>query len=861
MQLNWLLTIRTFRTRPLRMLLSMFGILLGVAAILAIGVTNQTALDSVTRLFEETSGKSDLIITSTESDAGGFPQQILSKIEDFPGVDNAVGSVQIVTLMANETGPAGIDLNFFGSDVGGLSIYGIDPKIDGQVRDYEIVAGEFLSQELDGLEVVFVDTYAEENDIQVGKSIELVAETGIVELRVVGLIAKKGAGQLNNGAFGVVPMLTAQKLFFREDKLDQIDLLASDYIKENNEVEQLKADLQAYLGGEYSVLYPAAQGRRMTQMLGNYQIGLNFLSGMALFVGGFLIYNAFSMTVVERTREIGMLRTVGMTRGQVTFQVLLEAILLGVLGSALGVGLGIFMARGLTRLMEILIGNEMNTVTIPGGTLVTAIVVGMVVTLVAALIPSFQAGKISPLEALRIRASSKRGCLVRFGWLPGILMLVISGLILVLNPFPYDVQFRMGSMVVIFLFLGGTLIIPITVGIWEWILRPFVRVFFGRSGQIGSGNVERSKLRTTLTVAALMIGVAMIVVVWAMTLSFKGDLDDWLEGYIGGDIYVTSSLPMGSDVWKRLESVDGVAAVAPVRYSEVDWVIPGGSQETIAFMSLDPASYSRVTSFVFSESFPDQQGSLEKLAAGDSVFISSVISEKYGLSAGDSVWIHTKLGERPFDIAAVVVDYYNQGLVMIGSWGDMGRYFRYRDANTYLIKVEPEFESGQVEATIDALYGKRDRLVIMSNDDLLGQVSVLMDQAFQMFDVLALIAMLVGFFGIANTLTMNVMERTQEIGMLRGVGMTRAQVLTMVLAEAAIMGIIGGVLGVVFGVILSRIFMQAMTAMSGYSLVYVLPLERVVAGLLIALVVSQIAAFLPAVRGARIHILEAIQYE
>ena len=130
-----------------------------------------------------------------------------------------------------------------------------------------------------------------------------------------------------------------------------------------------------------------------------------------------------------------------------------------------------------------------------------------------------------------------------------------------------------------------------------------------------------------------------------------------------------------------------------------------------------------------------------------------------------------------------------------------------------------------------------------------------------MFDVLALIAMLVGFMGIMNTLTMNVMERTQEIGMLRGVGMTRLQVLVMILAEAVQIGLLGGVLGLAFGVILSRILMAAMKAMSGYTLAYVLPLERVLLAIVMAVVISQLAALFPALKAARTRILEAIQYE
>jgi putative ABC transport system permease protein len=859
--LTRLLTWRSLRARPLRILLSGFGIVLGVAAILAIGITNQTALNAVTNLFQETSGRSNLIITSNEADGKGFSENILPKLGSYPGIQSAVPSIHLTTLLVQKDTPAQLDLTFFGTDTGGMTLYGIDPLVDKDARDYKLTSGKFLPSDLNVAEVVLVEDFARENDLQVGKFMEIVASTGIEKLRIVGLIAKEGAGQLNNGSFGVIPLQTAQRLFYRDGQLDQIDLVVEPEKTGADQLEVLKNNLQAFLGRKYSAVYPASQGRRMTDMLTNYQIGLNFLSGMALFVGAFLIFNSFQMTVVERTREFGMLRTVGMTRSQVTRQVLFEAGLLGITGSFLGVGLGILLSRGLTGLMETLLGQDLANVEIPQNVVLTGLFVGIVVAILAALIPAVQAGRISPLEALRVRSLVQDGCLTRLGWIPGSILVAVSTFVLVLNPFPYDVQFRMGSMAVVLLFLGGTLLIPISVGIWEFILRPFTRVFFGRSGQIGSSNVQRSRQRTTLTVAALMIGVAMIIVVWAMTLSFKGDLDEWLKGYIGGDLYVTSSLDMGKDVWRRLEAVEGVAAATPSRYFEVEWLPPGQKAEKVMFRSVDPASYNRVTYFVFSEALPDEAGAMQTLAEGESVFISSVIAEKYNLKSGDTVILTTHLGKKPFKVAGVVVDYYNQGLVINGNWNDMWRYFRQQDANTYMVKVQEGYVPNQVADRIDDLYGKRDRLVIISNQQLLSQVSGLLDQAFRMFDILAIISMVVGFLGIANTLTMNVMERTQEIGMLRAVGMTRGQVVRMILAEAAIMGLIGGVLGVIFGVLLSRIFMQAMTAMSGYSLSYVLPLARIGIALFIAFVISQLAAFLPALRASRIRVLEAIHYE
>jgi len=384
MSLTRLLIFRSIRARPLRMLLSTFGIVLGVAAILAIGITNQTALDSVTQLFANTSGKSNLVITNSDVEAGGFSENVLMKVQDLPGIARAVPSLQTGTLLANESGPAEIGLNFFGMDTGGLMLYGINADLDAEVRVYKIVEGDFLSKDAAAYEIVLVSTFAEENDLEVGDWAEIVAETGVEKLRLVGLMDRDGAGQLNNGAFGVIPLETAQKLFYRTDEIDQIDLMVLPELNNSEGIEEIRSEVQSALGDRYSVGYPASQGQRMTQMLSNYQIGLNFMSGIALFVGAFLIFNAFSMTVVERTREFGMLRTVGMTRSQVTVQVLLEAAMLGLFGSGLGVLLGIFMARGLTRLMEVMLAQDMTQVAVPQDVVILGATMGVIVALLIA---------------------------------------------------------------------------------------------------------------------------------------------------------------------------------------------------------------------------------------------------------------------------------------------------------------------------------------------------------------------------------------------------------------------------------------------------------------------------------------------
>jgi putative ABC transport system permease protein len=440
-------------------------------------------------------------------------------------------------------------------------------------------------------------------------------------------------------------------------------------------------------------------------------------------------------------------------------------------------------------------------------------------------------------------------------------LLLGSVILLLVNPFPYDVQFRLGSMTVFGLFTGATLLIPVTVGLWERIARPLLKWIYGASGALGSRNVQRSKLRTTLTVAALMVGVAMIIMVRGMTASFAADLQTWIKAYLGGDIYVTSSIRMRSDIERRIRVVEGVEAVAPLRYFEVEWQTPDGERENLQFMAVDVEEYARVTSFVFSGEQVDPQQAMEKLKSEHNVFISSVLAEKYGLSPGDTIRLKTRRGLTEFQIAGVVVDFYNQGLVVQGDWNTMWRHFRLNDASMLLVKVASGMTIPQVKQNIEALYGDRYHLTLETNTSIRKQALSLMDQAFRMFDVVALISIVVGSLGVINTLTMSVIERTQEIGMLRAIGTARSQIIRMVLAESGLMGVIGGVLGLATGVILARILFIGMTTMSGYKLTFTLPPEGILVSLVMALIVSQLAAISPARRAARTRILEAIHYE
>jgi putative ABC transport system permease protein len=858
MRLTKLITIRSLSTRRMRSILTLFGIVIGVACIFAINFTNENAYRSITSLFEGTTGRVSLEIRSS-ANVGGLPQDLLEQVSSSDGVDKAVGFLKLPAALPDEDQEQ-IDLNFFGTGAGGLMLHGIDPILDKELRDYTLTDGRFLKANVEQNEVVLVESFAQENNLSVGQTATILTAFGPSELKVVGLMAGEGAGLTNLGKFGVITLKAAQELAQRPDEIDQIDLVATKAYSDSESLQKLRDQLAKKVGDKYTVVFPASQGERMAQMLSGYQIGLNFMAGIALFVGAFLIFNAFSMTVVERTRELGMLRAVGMSQRQLKGQVVIEGMMLGIIGSLIGVAAGFIMSQGLMAIMSGLLGQPLDARTVSPKIMIVSISVGIVVTLLAAYLPARQAGRISPLEAMRLRGHQDDGWLNKVGWIIGLALLVVSAVVLVWNPFPYDVQFRLGSLTVFCLFFGAMLIIPVTLRLWHFLSRGLIRLLFGDLGEIGARNLERARRRTMLTCAALMVGVSMIVTTQGMVGSFSADLKTWIEAYTAGDVFVSGAVPINYDFKEDLEDMEGVEYAAPVRYVEVSW-LSGEAEEKISLMAVDPKSYNQVTHFIFSDTEIDEGKAIKKLTDGQALFISGVIAEKYSLSPGDPVTLRTREGEQIFTVAAVVLDFYNQGMAVTGSFKDLTRYFEIDDVNTFLLKTSAGTDIPRLVDKIEEQYKDKYQLIAESNTSLRERSGVLLDQAFSMFDILGILAVVVAALGVLNTLSMSVVERTREIGMLRCMGMTRWQIVRMILAEAFMMGIIGGLLGLGFGLALTKIFLSAMGAMSGYELDFVMPVRAIWLSLVVALAVSQLAALIPALRAAKTPMLSAIHYE
>jgi putative ABC transport system permease protein len=299
----WAFAFRNLWVRKTRTLISASGILLGVAAILAISVMSASTTESLKSFFAQASGRANLTIAEAGTSGEGMPDRTLHRVQLFDGVARAVGTTNRATLLARDKEVS-------------LAIVGIDPESDVQVRTYTLTNGQFLKRRERTQYILVVDKFAANRQIALGDTVTFRLPNGNEEkFTVIGLLADEGAGHLEGGSVGFANLEVAQDLSERGSRLDAIDVIAQPEIRDSQErLAALKDGLQSLLGDKYVVGFPAATGESVSQALAGLNLGLSMFSVIALFVGMLLIHNTFAMSITERTREIGMLRALGTTR-------------------------------------------------------------------------------------------------------------------------------------------------------------------------------------------------------------------------------------------------------------------------------------------------------------------------------------------------------------------------------------------------------------------------------------------------------------------------------------------------------------------------------------------------------------------
>lgn len=851
------LSLRNLGRRKARTILTLLGIALGVAAMVAVGVVRESALRSVKDLFDQAAGRADLTVTNAVAGivgGEGFDAAVLKQVQSVEGVEAAAPLLQVITLSTAQLSDWQFSFAFGNFD--GTMIYGVDPDTSRDMGHYRLAAGDDLDTADDDA-ILLTESYAETLGVDVGDMVELIAPAGQARFTVIGLLASEGLGRLNRGQVGVTKLATAQRHFERPNRLDQVDVV----VARGTDTDDLGARLETALGEGFRVFRPASKGALVDQLLQTVVTGMSFVGVLSLLVGGFLIYNTFATTVTERTRELGLLRALGTSRDQIVGLVLIEAALMGVLGASLGVLLGMGMASGLREMAAVLVYNELTTLVLLPQHVISGLVLGVAVTLVAALIPALQAGRLPVMETIQQRRRED-GQISRWQVVAGLILAAPSlAVTIVYAIHPLDAPFGLFYLTPVALLVGVGLLIPAAIPPLERFAGAVLGLL-GVEGRLGGRNLARNPGRAALTAGALTFGLASVIIIWAVMDGMANLSQEYLDKTLAADLWIYAPQPLPPTLTAEFESLPGVALVGGGRNLPTRLILPDPTQPqvTIVFTAFDPRRLERIT-LLFAPGGGTQEEARARLEAGGAVLIASPLREWYGFDVGDSVWLQTLEGPVDFEVAGVTQDVASNGFVVHGVWDDATRYLGTDQPSIFAVNLAEGADAEVIGQRILDKWGETYNLRIETNENFRTRVEYESERMTALFDNMVLVGVAVAALGVVNTLLMNVLERRREIGMLRSLGMTQGQVVWLILAEAAAMGGLGGVLGLGLGAWLSYFSVISSTSATGYHFPYTFPVQAIVVCAAIALVVPFLTGLWPAWWGARANVVEAMRGE
>ncbi len=837
---------RSLLHHKLRLVLSGVAIVLGVGFVVGTLIFTDTLNNTFTNLFADTT--TDVVVTPEESiEASGIvgpaatmPAALLDDIRAVPGVAKAGGQV-----LLDGVAIVGLDGTVLGTP--GAPQFGSNWDDDEDLTPFRLVEGR--GPAADG-EVAIDSVSAEKAGYAVGDTVSLVAPTGPTDATLVGVFRYGTSGNLAGATIASFDTAYAQELLLSgEDVFTEIDAVAAEGVTQDD----LAADIRAAVGdgvtvrtGEEAADQAAAD---VASGLAFINIFLLVFAGIALFVGSFIILNTFSMLVAQRSRELALLRALGATRGQIVRSLIAESFGLGLVGALLGLALGVAVAYGLQGLFAA-IGAEIPTdgLVVSPRTVVVGILIGVLVTVAAALAPAIRASRIPPMAALRDDVALPSRAL-RFRAIAGALLLVAGlGMMTAGAMAGGGSGSQLVGLGVVAALIGAIVVSPAIAG-------PLVRTLgfafprlFGTVGSLAVQNAERQPRRTAATASALMIGLALVSALTIFATSAKTSITQVIDRVVGAQFLVSNQAqrPVPDTVAGTVAQVPGVAVVSPVQLVPA---LVDGSQT--ALVGVDPATFPQMVTLTLTA------GSLDGLA-GDGVVVDSQTASDVGLALGDPVAVTVATGEAQYAVAGIYepagafTGYVVSTESLVDAGVDLGAYVVY-------VKTAPDADLDAVQAAMTAALADDPTVQVQSQAEFTQQITASVDQVLLIMVMLLSLAILIAVLGIVNTLVLSVVERTREIGMLRAVGALRRQIRTMVVLEALVIAVYGAVVGLVLGVWFA-VALQRTLVDQGVEVLDI-PWTGLVVFLVLAGVVGVLAALWPAFRAGRLNVLAAISTE
>lgn len=848
------LSMRSLLARPLRSLLSTGAIVLGVGMVFGVLLLVGTIHGTFDRLFDSIYGNTNVVVSGEQS-VGSLPPNTIARVRAVDGVETAAGEVFSVFRTVGADGrvsPAQQDqLYVVGVD------YGLpDTTSSRQVAGRNPIAGRG--------EIELPADWASERGIAVGDRIRLATPVGVAPLRVSGLFAFEGGLDLGGYGTASLPLADGRRLMDKPAAWDEIDVVAERGVSP----AVLRDRLDAALGRGVEVATPQSKSDEVQDQLASLDVILYFFSGIALFVGGFLILNSFSMTVLQRMREIGTLRALGASDARVARGILTEAAVLGVIGSLLGLLLGVGLALLLVRAMRSF-GMPVSSLDYSAGAALAALATGIVATLAGAAWPALRAARIPPIRAL-VGGSAPRSVTSRRRALAGAALfvpgLIGGGIFWFGSGADSDLAGIGGVLSTMVLLLGMVWLAP-------FIVLPLVRAvgaplrrMMPAEGRLATDAARSAPGRTAATAATLLVALSVVVVNATVASSFVGSVKRELDARLSRDLtvqplgYVEFGPPQAglpAALKQRIAALPETGAVASRRVIPLQ-ELPGGGQEGIA-VAYDPRAYRQVDPLDY-EGAPVEQV-LTGLDVGG-VVLGKAYAKARGLSVGDRVRLDGAAGSRSAPVVGIVDTFDMGGQTIQMSLATMAEVYGVRSDAQLIVRAAAPGERAALTRRVETLL-QRDfpGAEALSNAELKERATAAIDQQFGFFNAIVGIAVLVGVLGIVNTLSMSVLERTREIGVLRALGASRWRIRRMMTDESLLIAVAGSLAGIAAGLLIALVWVVGMSRTSFPGMTLHLPLPMLIAIALLSVVVGVLAAFLPARRAARLDPLAALRYE
>ncbi|MEV7594725.1 FtsX-like permease family protein [Streptomyces sp. NPDC089922] len=773
----------------------------------------------------------------------GIGQQTLDKVKALPGVDTVSGRVSGFAGVGDENG------KLIGS---GWSNKGANytPVKDGKDPRYTFVQGAGPAK---ADEVALDRATADQGAYKVGDKVRVATNGPVKEYTLAGVFTTEDGAVQAGGSLVLFETKVAQELYLKPGYFQELSVSA----KSGTSADQLLADVKPLVGkhteAKTGAALAAEQARQIERGLSQLSTMLLVFAGISLFVGIFLIYNTFTMLVTQRTKELALLRAVGANRGQVMRSVLVEALVVGFVSAAVGlisgIGLAVAIRSAIGSLGAKLPGGSL---VIAPGTVAAALVIGVVVTTVAAVLPAWRTGRIAPVAAMgsaHLPATSK-SLLVR-NILGSVIGVLGVGLVFLGVSTGGDTgRMTMGGGA-FFMLIGLIVLLPLLSRPVIGAARPLLQKLFGIPGKLAAQNAVRNPRRTAVTAASLAIGLTLVTTLSVFGVTVGKVVDRMSTEKLKADYRVSMSSDAGSldkSVAETLAKAPGIKAVSPqtAGYFLVDGDFRAASGVT-------PAAIGQLLNVEV------LSGSLDALGRGE-LAVAQKTAEKAGFTVGSTIRLKYDDGqEASVKVGAIFKDM--EGL--LSPYVIDNKILSEHSEDMYIPEVYVNVDGGASKAAqqkvVDAL-GKNPAITVATQQDMRNEMGGMINTMLNIMYGLLGMALIVSVLGVVNTLAMSVFERTQEIGMLRAIGLDRSRVKNMIRLEAVVISLFGAVLGIVIGVFLAWAVGTTLTkALPGYELI--IPYDRIGLFLLLAAVVGVLAAMWPARSAARLNMLTAIKTE